>query len=106
MDQPKSRMNVYRIGFAAACFYLMIGTGVFAQGEAQRTSQQIAEFLRTAVRTAPDAAAEPGENAEPPRTSFTRNGHLRYVGAPPRKHFPAPATVAGPPEFVARQFLI
>jgi bacillolysin len=69
---------------------------------AQPKSVEIAELVRSARATAPNAAAQP---AEPPRLNITAGGFLRHIGAAPGTHFPGEAPAGAPPETAARGFL-
>lgn len=70
-------------------------------------TQDFADLLRSlAPVTQGRAMATAPQSPEVPRVSWTTNGFLRYIGAPPGLHFvPTNGLVTGQPATVARQFL-
>lgn len=79
-------------------------SSIFAQ---PAPTQDFTALLQSLASVAPASArVAASQSTEAPRVSWTTNGHLRSLGAPPGFHFvPANGLVAGQPLAVARQFL-
>jgi bacillolysin len=98
--------RLFRRQLTASLALICLGSVAPLSAQNKPLPQQIAELLQSAQPVVPNASAQAGAPpAESARASFTTNGYLSYLGAPPSHQFPVTNAAPGLPELTARHFL-